>query len=253
MFNFLVFNLCLVMGYTFSIRFYQPGEAIVSASLKTVTSENQASLASMDNGQRSILLVSASSIDLANPTLESIWLATYLPAGSTIQLFPIFPSGDQPPSDFEMQLEASFRLSKAGANLQLDGGFIRLLEKNNFWWSGYVVFDHESLSNVFSLFGGLELNGRTLSGAQVVQEFPTVEDGARQAFSAQVAILQSVCHKLAVAGSHSSLLSLGTLASNHIVTNLDAGQLQADLQGVYSADRHPTCRFPTLEISRIEP
>ncbi len=251
--NFVVFNLCLVVGYTFSLRFYQPGESLLSGLLKVGSSESQPSIASMENGQRSILLVGTNAIDTLNPALESVWLVTYLPTGSTIQLLPVFPSGKQLTNDFEKQLAQSFRLNKMGGNFELDGGFLRLLEKNNFWWSGYIVFDRVSLTKALSLVGDLEMNGKMYSGAQVIQDFPDVQVDGRDAYSFQAAIFQSMCHKLTATGTYPKLINLGTPRSNHIATNLDASQLQEDIDRAFSGDHRSTCKFPTLDISMIEP
>ncbi len=115
--NLLVFTCFLVIGYTFSIRFSQPGESIFSGSIKRVTSENQNAISAMDNGQRSILLINASSMVAISPHLESIWLATYIPTDSTVQLLPIFPSGKETSSSFEQQLDLTFSLSSHIPNL----------------------------------------------------------------------------------------------------------------------------------------
>jgi hypothetical protein len=250
--NFLVFNLCLVIGYTFSIRFYLPGDAIVSGLIETITTESQTSIAAMNNGQRTILLISISSIDALAPQLESVWLATYLPRDTSIQLLPIFPSGKQLTTNFEKQLALAFKLSKAGGKLGPDQGFLRLLEQNNYWWSGYIVFDEQSLTKIYNQIGGLDLNRSTLTGSQVVQDFTDVNVNSQDAYSSQVAILQSVCHKLTAASLNPDILKLGTQVPANIITNLDTHALQMELETVYSGDHHPTCRFPTLEISRIE-
>ncbi len=251
--SFVVFNLCLVIGYTFSLRFYQPGESLLTGLIKTVSTEDQLSIASMDNGQRSLLLIGTRTLDVSDPELESIWLATYLPTDSTIQLLPVFPSGKQSATDFEHQLAQSFRLIKVRGNFELDHGFIQVLEKNNFWWSGYIIFDRVSLTKLFSIVGDLEVNGKKYSGAQAIQDLPDVQVDARGAYSAQAAILKSACQKLTAISAKPVPIDLSSLLSSHIATNLEASQLQAELDRTFSGDHQSTCRFPTFEISMNEP
>ncbi len=252
-FSFVVFNLCLVIGYTFSLRFYQPGESLLTGLIKTASAEGQPSIASLDNGQRSILLIGTSALDISSPKLESIWLATYLPTDATIQLLPVFPSGKQSATDFEDQLAQSFRLNKMRGNYELDLGFIQVLETHNFWWSGYIVFDRVSLSKLFNLVGNLELNGKNYSAAQAIQDLPDVQENVQEAHSAQTAILKSVCHNLSAMGGNQDPVDLGTLLTSHIVTSFEASQLQAEFARTFSGGHHSSCRFPTLDISMNEP
>jgi hypothetical protein len=251
--NFLVFTCFLVIGYTFSIRFYQPFDPLISGSIKTVSLHEQKSITTLDSGQRTILMIKASSIRTAHPRLESVWLLSYLPADTTIQLLPVFPSGKKPITNFEQQLDEAFRLNKAGDRRELDDGFIHLLEKNNYWWSGYVIFDGDSLVKVLNLVGGLDMNGKTLTGAQVLNNLPDVMVDAQQAYSAQIAVLQSLCHKVIDSGLKPAFFDRPSLLHDHVITNLDTSQLQLEMEAIYSSEHNFNCRFPTLEISRTQP
>ncbi len=250
--NFLVFTCFLVVGYSFSTRSYQAEYGILPSTISLVTTGSQNSIEAMNNGQRSILLISATSIGTSNPQLKSIWLVTYFTSDTTIQLLPIFPAGDNPISNFEKELNHSFDLNKKNGTFELDPEFIKLLDDNNYWWSGYFIFDDVAVTEIFNLLGGIELNGKKLSGEQVVNELPEVLDNPQDAFTSQVAILQSACHKLMEINHDPDLSQIFPLLPNHIITSLDINQLQMELETLYSSVPSLTCRFPTLEITRIE-
>jgi len=251
--NFLVFTCFLVVGYTISTRFYQAEYGILPSTIRLVTAESQTSIETMNNGQRSILLVSTTTMETINPHLESIWLATYFASDTTIRLLPIFPSGNEPVSDFEKQLNQSFDLSKVNGTFVPDQDFIKLLEDNNYWWSGYLIFDEVALTKIFNLLDGIELNGNKFSGEQAINELPEVLDKPHAAFYSQVTILQSFCQKYMEINQNPDSSQVISLLPDHIVTNLDFDQLQTELEIMYSSEHYLTCRFPTLEITRIEP
>jgi hypothetical protein len=250
--NLLVFTCFLVVGYSFSTRFYQAEYGILPSSIRLVTIGSQNTIETMNNGQRSILLVSTDSINTANPHLESIWLATYFTSDTTIRLLPIFPTGDEPITDFEKQLNHSFNINKKNGTLLLDQKFIKVLGDNNYWWSEYFIFDEIALTKLFNLLGGIEMNGNKLSGEQALNELPKVLDNPRDAFSSQVAILQSACHKFTEINQNPDMSQIISLLPDHILTGLDIDQLQTELGSMYSSGHNLTCRFPTLEIIRIE-
>jgi hypothetical protein len=251
--HFLLFTCFLVIGYTFSIRFYQPVDTLLSGSIRTFSSQGQKSITTLDNGQRSVLVIQASSTHTNNPRLESVWLLSYLPTDTTIQWLPVFPSGKKLITDFEKQMDAAFRLIKVGDSLELDDDFLRLLEQNNYWWSGYIIFDRDSLAKALNLIGGLDMNGKTLSGTQVINSLPDVIVDSQQAFSAQIAVLQSMCHKVIDSGLKPGFLNQASLLPGHVITDLDTSQLQLELEAIYSSEHHLNCRFPTLEVSRTQP
>src|SRR4030042_446000 len=219
--NFLLFICFLVIGYTVSTRFYRSDYGILPSTKRLVTSASQNSIETMNNGQRSILLISASSISTSNPHLESIWLLTYFSSDTTIRLLPIFPTGNKPISDFEQQLDHSFDLNKKNGILVLDQDFITLLEKNNYWWSGYFLFDEVALAKLFNPLGDIVLNGKTLSGEQALKELPEVLENPQEAYSFQIALLQSACHKLLDVHPDPDMSQIISFFPNHILTDLD--------------------------------
>jgi hypothetical protein len=235
-FDLLIFTCFLVIGYTVNLRYYQPSEAAGSAIRATFTTEHQASLASLPNGQRSILMISVSSLSAPNPKLQGIWLASYLPGESVIQVLPIFPTEGQENPDIDKQLGQAFKVNHQSGTLQPDQAFLDILAENNYWWSGYIVYD-QLLP---------EPTGHAAGQSAAQADY-------QDAHISQVNAMQSICHALTSLGQANDLAQVETRMPVHLVTDLDASQVQAELKALGNKPNNPTCRFPTLGISRIEP
>jgi hypothetical protein len=248
---FSIFIGSLVLGYSISTKFYPANLDILPGTVRLVAEGSRTSIDSLDNGQRSILLISATSLQTPNPHLESIWLATYLASDTTIRLLPVYPTGKPSLSDFEQQLDSSFNFVQGNSAQVLTQDFVEVLKKDNYWWSGYVVFDEVAFSRIINDIGGIELNGRPLTGEQAVIGLAKLSDNPQRGFPSQVVVLQSVCHKFQEISPSLDLSQLVTLLPNHIYTDLDSYQLQTEMQSLFSNERKPTCRFPTLEMSQV--
>jgi hypothetical protein len=248
---FTLFICALIAGYSFSARFYPSDFNLLNASLKVVFAHEQKPIAVLNTGQRSILLVTTSSLSTLDSHLESVWLATYLPSGSDIRLLSIYPTGDQPISDFEAQLVNSFGLNKKNGQLVLDEEFQEILVGENYWWSGYLVLDEVAMADIFDLLGGLQLKGQTLSGEQVISELPDVTEEPGNAYSFQIAMLQSACKQFTRVASNAVLSQVRPLLSHHIITDLQSDQLETEIQSQLAGEHQPACKFPMLEKSQI--
>ena len=241
----------LVLGYSVSTRFYPADQDLLPGTMRLVAERSQKPINTLDNGQRSILLISATALNTPDPQLESIWLATYFASDTTIRLLPVFPSGKQSRSDFEQQLDSTFNLETGNGASALADRFLEVLKNDNYWWSGYIVFDEAALSRLLELIGGSEVNGSTLTGELPFNDFSSLVNRPRDAYTSQATVLQSVCHKFQELPAHPDMSQFFTLLSNHIYTDLDSSQLQTEMQSLFSNDKKPTCRFPTLEISQV--
>jgi hypothetical protein len=248
---FAIFICSLVAGYTLSTRFYPSDFNLLRSSLRVVTAQDKKSIDALSTGQRSLLIISVSSLKALDPHLESVWLATYLPTGSDLRLLSIYPTGIQPISDFEAQLIQSFGLDKKAGQLVLDQDFISALENDNYWWSGYIVLDEVAMAGIFDVLGGLEMKGQTLSGEQVISELPDALEQPGAAYSFQIAMLQSACKQFARFTSDADLSQVSLLLHRHMFTNLQSDQLKTEFQSLMASERHTACKFPMLEKSQI--
>jgi hypothetical protein len=246
-----IFICSLVVGYTFSTRYYPSDFNLLSGSLRVVKAGTYKSIDTLSSGQRSLLLISTSSLNTQNPNLESIWLATYFPSDSNIRLLPIFPSGDQTISEFESQLIHSFNLKKVNGRPAVNQDFLAALEAENYWWSGYIVLDDVAMAEVFDLLGGIAMKGQILSGEQVLSDLPSAQDDPAEAYSYQITMLQSACNHLAQISANPDLSQLNLILPRHMLTDLEPEQLKEEFQSLLASDRQPACKFPLLEQSQI--
>jgi len=127
---FIIFILALITGYLISTQFTYQDLDSPSASLQVLSAHAQNSIKTMDNGQRSILLVGASAIQTQDAHLESLWMLTYLPSDTIIRLLPIFPDGKQTISDLAKRLDQSFQLVRDKGTFTLGQEFTAALEAN---------------------------------------------------------------------------------------------------------------------------
>jgi hypothetical protein len=248
---FTLFVCSLVAGYTFSARFYPSDFNLLDSSLKVVSAQEKKPIDALSTGQRSILLITTSSLNAANANLESVWLITYLPSSSDLRLLSIYPSGQQPISDLEAQLVNSFDLNKKNGKLTLDQDFLEILAAENYWWSGYLVLDEVGIAGFLDLIGGIEIRGQSLSGEQVIAELPDVTAQPGAAYSFQIAMLQSACKQFSRSGSSTDQPQVNSLLSRHFITDLQSDQLKSEYQSLLAGERQPTCKFPLLEKSQI--
>ena len=145
--NLFFFTCFLVLGNFISTRIYHSGFNHISDVSRLITIKNTKPIQSLNNGQRIILLIGVNSIEAPKPQLESLWLVSYLPSDSTLHLLPIFPSRNGGFSDFEEKLYRSFDITGLSGN-SLSENFKNILKENNFWWSGYIIYDHTVLDGI---------------------------------------------------------------------------------------------------------
>ena len=251
--NLLVFTCFLVIGYTFSIRFYQAGKSTFQDSGKNVSTERLSTLPSMKNGQHSLLLIGTNTITSKSPHLESVWLASFFDGVTNIQLLPIFPTKNSSVSDFESQLDHVFSLVDDKGSLRLGPAFLNILTNHNYWWSGYIIFDETALAKIAK---SVENSEAQLNPTAITQVGTLLADeliDPQKAYTSQLPFLQSLCRSIVGVHPAVDLSQVGSQISNHILTNLDLSQLQMGMDSMTSTEQRLTCRFPTLEIARIEP
>jgi hypothetical protein len=249
--NFLVFTCFLVIGYRYSSQFYIHRETTLPDAPK-VLAESQNSIETMLNGQRSFLLIAASAINTASPHVESIWLASYFPSDTTVRMMPVFPSIAHQAASFDDQINRSFRLSKSRGSFQLDPGFIEVLENNNYWWSGYFILDEFAITKLANLMVEGETDRPTSPGDLAGMDHPELRVYPGNGYASQIATLQSACQQFIQKNQGVNLSQMISLLSDHLLTDLDNDQIKLEWDTLNSGEHNPSCRFPTLEISRLE-
>jgi hypothetical protein len=250
--NFLVFICFLAIGYSYSTRFYAHGTSLLPDTPRVLTG-NAASIETMPSGQRSLLLISTSAINTTSAQLDSIWLASYIPSEAIMRMIPVYPTTSGLATQFEDQLRQTFGLTRSNGSLIPDQAFFETLLAANYWWSGYFIFDEQA----FSTFGNnvtlITSQGTTSLEAQESTDRLEILGNTIARSSAQLALLQSACQKFFNKGQDVSISRLLSPLAGHYLTDLDPELIQQEWDYLYSSKQNPSCKFPTLEISRLRP
>ena len=250
--NFLLFTCFLVIGFSVSSSFNHSDYSGSLNSTSLIARWSSDSVQSLNNGQRSILLIGVDSYNTSHPELTSLWLVTYMPADPTINLLPILPSGSKINSDHRNQLYYSFNLIRKNGDLVLNQGFIDMLAENNYWWSGYIIYDHVALADLVNQLGMVEIDGGIISAEQAISKLPDAMDASPNSFSYQLAIIQTACQNLTGIPQKPVWSQDISLSPTHILTDLDIQGLMTEWEATFSSKHSLNCRFPTLEVSRID-
>jgi hypothetical protein len=212
-----------------------------------VTIKNIKPIQTLNNGQHIILLIGVDSVEAPKPKLESLWLLSFLPSDSTLQLLPIFPSRNGVLTDFDKKLNRSFDITAISGN-SLSGNFRNILKENNFWWSGYIIFDHAALMELFKDLSAKKIDNQIISIDQAILALTGVIDNPEKAYSAQLAIIQTSCQKMSEVSQIIDWSPVISFINNHIVTDLDITQIFQEWEVKLSSPQNINCRFPTMEI-----
>ncbi len=242
---FLTFICFVVIGYSTSTLLFLNSNNNADVTTSTSVDKNVEPIHTLKNGQRNILLVRVDSIQNENPALQGVWLLTYLPTESNLNFLPVFPKGSASTSESENRLTQSFSIVRENGKLNLSQKFTDELEKDNYWWSGYLVFDQSLQERVLGFFTGTYKSNNTNQGDQTMQALPAPLDDAHGAFSDQLSTIKTACGYLSSPNTDWSKLIF--LMSNQFYSDLDMEQLLADWNLSATSKRTLTCQFPTLQ------
>jgi hypothetical protein len=245
--NLFFFTCFLVLGNFISTRIYHSGFTHLSDVSRLITIKNTKSIQTLNNGQHIILLIGVDSIDAPRPQLESLWLVSYLPSDSTLHLLPIFPSRNGDVSDFEEKLYRSFDITGSSGD-SLSENFKNILKENNFWWSGYILYDHTALMELSNNFSDENMYTQNTSIERAIQALSGVNDDPKKAFSAQLAIIQISCQKISGVSQINDWSPTFSLINGHILTDLKINQFMQEWEEKPSSPQNLHCKFPTMEM-----
>jgi len=237
--NFLLFTGFLVIGYLVSYYFFPYDNFGSARAASESLTGSYTPIQVMKNGQRIFLLVGVDSLDPRTAQLKSLWLATYMPSDPSIRLLPILPSKEGINQFIEHPLNRAFELNGVNGRVTLDNGFINYLKENNYWWSGYIVFDETILQKTY-----LSLNDQSGSNKVVTaaQKSPT----NMNEISTQVLILQAACQKLSNKLTNPVWSEIESLIPAHIITDMEIQQISSEWENTLASGRGINCIFPTM-------
>jgi hypothetical protein len=245
--SFLLFIGFLVIGYSVSTLLYRANYT-GTAVAQTNSAQRYPSIQTLENGQRSILLVVVDKIAPSESKLTGLWLITYLPTDPTMNLFPILPSGNNSVPDNEQRFYQTFSLTTENGHLGLDKVFIEELTKNNYWWSGYVIVDQAALQmiNESAYLAGGDLKLADLMGMNFDPDNPLID--RQTAYFAQVDLAQTLCDLFSKSLLDANWSNIEPVILDHVYTDLDSKQLAFEWETVFTNGQNLKCIFPTLQV-----
>lgn len=250
--NFLTFTCFLVVGYLYSTRFYPHETGTLFENPHLVSAEDRSSVGTLLNGQRSFLIIITSAINSPSANLESIWLASYVPTDTTLRMMPIFPTSKHTASSFETQLTQSFHLTKQVGSFVPDQSFFDVLADNNYWWSGYFVLDEYALNKISEILAKNETDDPTVAAGIKVGEVLGYLASPQNRYSSDLRTLQTACQKFLATHRDIEISLFLSSLSTHILSDLAPEQIITEWAAFASTGRSPSCKFPALEVSRLE-
>lgn len=246
--------------------FSKPAQSSLGPAISRTASPEWAStpVASLGNGQRSLLFVTADNLENRKPRLQSVWLIIYAPPDPTLTFLPIFPELSSKPERLST-LERSFRIERTADDLgsiRLAPSFLTTLQGQDIWWSGYILLDNVSLEHMereIKTAGSVspEANGTEEEGffagllSGKITTLPMFSSNAtpEETIFADVAFYQKVCWGLSRGQDQNSFLALDKLFDVyplHIMSDMDHTQVLAELENVRDHNGSISCEFPTV-------
>ncbi|MGE5223709.1 MAG: hypothetical protein ACM3PY_14825 [Omnitrophica WOR_2 bacterium] len=245
LFKFLVLSMAIVtVGFTlfYMIANLEPTQGVNSSPVQAP--QAAAPLATLPNGQRSLLVVATSDLTQEQPELVSAWLILFVPPEPHMTLMPLYPSSPTGNEETDSALAAAFRLGPRQHELSQD--FLLALHARDLWWSGYIVMDDYALSHILSALG--PENARNLEGTGNIS---SSMQNSQLTLLNQATLYQEVCWRISRPDNADQLIQdkkFIRLMSGHIYSDLstkdalrELHQLEIPFGGLY-------CEFPTLSI-----
>lgn len=201
---------------------------------------------SLGNGQRSILLVGADRLGDPRSNLESVWLALYVPSNALITLIPVYPSQKDERLSETDPLPLAFKFDE---EKRLDPVFLESLENRNLWWSGYIILDDYALEKFINFLKKAGDRDDPKFSTAFLTDLPSVKEDEQTALRSQTTALQELCRASSRLDASTDIASLLSLIPEHILTDLNEGEILAEANLLFSNGRSLTCEFPTLTIT----
>ncbi len=176
----------------------------------------------VSTGQTTVLILGVDAFSNANPKLNSIWLATYRLPGKDVFLYGV-PVNQPAGVGTAGGLQALFHWS---AEQGVDSTFLsRLKEVVPLPPQVVVLMDDAAFAAIVDYLGGVELNGTSFGGTQVLGVLSLVGDDPQALLATQSHLLEALVKKLPVLGETPDVSSIQALVPEHIHLSIPVSQL----------------------------
>jgi hypothetical protein len=195
------------------------------------------------NGQRNVLIVGVDRLDAAQPRLEGIWLAAYLPPTPRLTILPLYPASLSGGAAEDSRLESLFRLQPGGMP---EPAFLSALQEKDLWWNNYVVVESSLLGGLTDAAGGVSLGEGEMDGQTLLAALPHAWDNPKKALRGQAKALEALCGRAGAVIPHLDAQQIYSMASRHMVSDFSANQILSSWQALQGSGDSLSCEFPTL-------
>jgi hypothetical protein len=182
---------------------------------------------SPDTAQTNILILGVDSLGAPTMTLRAVWFASFRLPGRDVFLCGV-------PSNLAVGGRASQRLDAAfGWDPQAGVAprFLKLLlEAAPLQPSAIIVLDETAFAALVDYMGGVDLNGATFSGNQVLGVLGLVNEQPDAALATQARLVEEIGNRLPSLGSSPDLTPLRGLLPDHVFLSIPEADLQNLLQ-----------------------
>lgn len=215
------------------------------------------SIPALANGQRSILLITVDRLEAQHPRLTGVWAVLYVPDNPRLTLLPIFPALNR--SELGDELAKSFRIQQEAGARRLDPAFIRIIQEQIPWWSGYILLDKAALAEVVDYLVYSPAPRPDSSpfnqssdpakgyGSQAVAGLRDAGEDPYSALFSQASLYQELCWGLAWREANQTREPAG-LINKHFSTDLNPEEILTEIQELRGLGGSLVCEFPTLSV-----
>lgn len=172
-------------------------------------------------GQITILLLGVDHFDQP-PALRAIWFATFRPPGRSVFLYGL-PTNAPIAGEAIVALDDLFAWSPEAG---VDPLFLSMLARSvPLQPNATVLMDQTAFAALIDYLGGVELNGTTFSGNEVLGFLSLVSEEPDAALASQSRLVEAMLDRLPALGETPDVTPLLTLVPQHAHLSLPASQL----------------------------
>ncbi len=176
------------------------------------------------SGQTTILILGVDSLESSDPALKAVWYLTYQLPVTDVFLLGV-PTNLQLQPDPSRQLDQAFGWSPdAGVDPSFLSGLKATVPLSFDTW---IVIDDTGFAAAVDFVGGLQVNGTTFSGQDVLGILSLASGDAKATLTTQKRVLEGLSAQAEAVGESPDLTPLVELVPEHIYLTSPLGQLVA--------------------------
>jgi hypothetical protein len=199
------------------------------------------------NGQKTLLLVLISQLDIEKPDLLGVWQLTYFPSEPYTTVLPVYPTHPKEIGYIDDSIRSSFNIKMVDGVPFLDDVFLNHLDQSNIWSSGYVLIDLYGLAEAIILSDGGEYLSLDMKDGDPIGQISQYIADPNSSLTYQTLLLQNLCGHFTRIDSLADLNDLRALFPDHISGNIHPDVLLKDWREFIKAKNGSFCIFPSAE------